>query len=443
MNIFQFAYNFASSCLAPTVLSALWAYDRRDPERRRALLQRLGYDDPDSAAGKRSTGPAIWIHAVSVGEVKAAEAVIHALNDASSGLSFVLTTTTLTGQHHARNRLGNTLRVRYAPLDLWWTTDRFLTLHRPDVLVCMETEIWPNWITLAHRKGIKILILNGRISSRSIRSYKRIRPLIAPVLKKVDAFSMISESDARRVIQLGAPANRVRINGNAKMDAPGVEADTATLKKLKTLYAIEDNVPVFVAGSIRGVEAEILMDVYDRLAGRIPELVFIVAPRHIQNAPRIAACARSKGVRWQYRTDLEKEGGKRAAPVVILNTIGELRHVYRFASVVFCGGSLVPLGGQNVLEPAMSGKPVLFGPFMEDFQDASALLVASGGGVCVQNGQALAERAGDLLVHPDDAQEMGIRAKEAVLANRGAARRHAKVVADMLNLPYRLDSSPG
>lgn len=443
MNIFQFAYNFASSCLAIAVLPALWCHERRDPGRMTALLQRLGYDDPNPAARKRSAGPVIWIHAVSVGEVKAAEVVIHALRDAASDLSFVLTTTTMTGQRYARIRFGQALRVRYAPLDLWWTTDRFLALHRPDVLVCMETEIWPNWITLAHRKGIRILFLNGRISSRSIRSYKRIRPLIAPVLKKVDGFSMISESDARRIVHLGAPANRVRINGNAKMDAPGVEADTATLKNLKALYAIEDNVPVFVAGSIRGVEVEILMDVYDRLAGRIPELVFIVAPRHIQNAPRIAACARSRNVRWQYRTDLEKEGGKRAAPVVILNTIGELRHVYRFASVVFCGGSLVPLGGQNVLEPAMCGKPVLFGPFMEDFQDASALLEASGGGVCVQSGQILAERAGDLLAHPDDARKMGRRAKRAVLANRGAARRHARVVADLLNLPYRLDLLPG
>ena len=436
MNIFQFAYNFASICLAPAVLSALWAHDRRDPERRTALLQRLGYDDTNRVLSKRPAGPVIWIHAVSVGEVKAAEAIIHALNDAISDLSVVLTTTTLTGQRHARNRFGSALRVRYAPLDLWWTTDRFFKLHRPDVLVCMETEIWPNWISLAHRRGIKILFLNGRISSRSIRSYKRIRPLIAPVLKKVDAFSMISESDARRIVHLGAPANRVRINGNAKMDAAGVDADTATLKKLKALYAIEDNEPVFVAGSIRGVEVEILMDVYDRLAGRIPELVFIVAPRHVQNAPRIAACARSKGLRWQYRTDLEQEGGKRAAPVVILNTIGELRHVYRFASVVFCGGSLVPLGGQNVLEPAMCGKPVLFGPFMEDFQDASALLEASGGGLCVQTGQVLAEKAGDLLARPDDAQRMGRRAKRAVLANQGASRRHARVVAELLNLPF-------
>jgi len=443
MNIFQFAYTFATSCLAVAVLPALWCYERRDPERRTALLQRLGYDDPDPAAGKRPAGPVIWIHAVSVGEVKAAEAIIHALNDASSDLSFVLTTTTMTGQRHARNSFGNILNVRYAPLDLWWTTDRFLALHRPNVLVCMETEIWPNWITLAHRKGIKILFLNGRISSRSIRSYIMIRPLIAPVLKMVDAFSMISGLDARRIVHLGAPANRIRVNGNAKMDAPGGGTDTATLKKLKVLYAIEDNAPVFVAGSIRGVEVEILMDVYDRLAGRIPELVFIVAPRHIQNAPRIAACARSRKVRWQYRTDFEHKGCKRAAPVVILNTIGELRHVYRFASVVFCGGSLVPLGGQNVLEPAMCGKPVFFGPFMEDFQDASALLEASGGGVCVQNGKALADRAGDLLARPADARRMGRRARQAVLANRGAARRHAKVVADMLNLPYRLDLFSG
>jgi 3-deoxy-D-manno-octulosonic-acid transferase len=436
MNIFQFAYNFASSCLAIAVLPAIWCHERRDPERRAAFFQRLGYDDSGFVANKRSDCPLIWIHAVSVGEVKAAEAVIHALNDASLDLSFILTTTTMTGQRHACKRFGHDIRLKYAPLDLWWTTDRFLELHRPDVLVCMETEIWPNWIVLAHRKGIKTLFLNGRISGRSIRSYKKIRPLIGPVLKKVDAFSMISDSDARRIIRLGAPAHRVRINGNAKMDALEADADAAILEKLKALYAIDDNAPVFIAGSIRSVEVEILMDVYDKLASRISDLIFIVAPRHLQNASRIAACARSRGVRWQYRTDLEKKGSHRVAPVVILNTIGELRHAYRFASVVFCGGSLIPLGGQNVLEPAMCGKPVLFGPFMEDFQDASALLEASGGGVCVQNGQDLAGRAGDLLANPDEARRMGKRAKQAVLANQGAARRHARVVAELVNLPF-------
>jgi 3-deoxy-D-manno-octulosonic-acid transferase len=436
MNISQLAYTIASTCLALAVLPVLWCHDRRDPERRAALTQRLGYDDPDLASNQRPDGLVIWIHAVSVGEVKAAEAVIHALKAASSELSYLLTTTTMTGQRYARKRFGHAVRVQYAPLDLWWTTNRFLALHRPDAMVCMETEIWPNWITLAHRKGIKILLLNGRISSRSIRSYKRIRPLIAPVLKKVDAFSMISDSDARRIVRLGAPPHRVCINGNAKTDAPEGAVDAAIPEKLKALYAIDDNAPVFVAGSIRGMEVEILMDVYRRLASRIPELVFIAAPRHLQNASRLAACARSRGVRCQYRTDLEKKGIQRMAPVVILDTIGELRHVYRFASVVFCGGSLVPLGGQNVLEPAMCGKPVLFGPFMEDFQDARTLLEASGGGMCVRNGQTLVERAGDLLAHPDDARRMGRQAKQAVLANRGAARRHARVVADILRLPF-------
>jgi 3-deoxy-D-manno-octulosonic-acid transferase len=443
MNRFQFAYNFASSCLAAAVLPALWCHERRDPERRATLIQRLGYDAPFPSVNKAPEGPVIWIHAVSVGEVKAAEAVAQALNGAASDPSILLTTTTVTGQRLARERFGGVARVRYAPLDLWWTARRFLAIHRPDVLVCMETEIWPNWIALAHRRGIKILLLNGRISSRSIRSYRRIRPLIAPVLKKVDAFSMISESDARRIVHLGAPAHRVRVNGNAKVDAQDAEVDAAMLKKLKRLYAVDDTTPVFVAGSIRGEEAEILVTVYQRLARRIPGLVFVVAPRHIANASRIAASARAGGFEWQYRTDLEKTPEKRWAPVVILNTIGELRHVYHFASVVFCGGSLVPLGGQNVLEPAICGKPVFFGPNMEDFQDARTLLEASGGGICVQNGRSLADRAGDLLARPDEACRLGRLAKQAVLDSRGAARRHAKVLADILTLPHRFDPFSG
>jgi 3-deoxy-D-manno-octulosonic-acid transferase len=299
----------------------------------------------------------------------------------------------------------------------------------------METEIWPNWIAQAHGAGVKTVFVNGRISDRSIRSYLNIRRLMKPVLEKVDAFSMISEADARRIISLGAPAHRVQINGNAKMDAPDLDRDDTVIQDLRWIYAVDEHTPVFIAGSVRGAEADILMAVYDRLAAQIPGLVFILAPRHINRSSRIAEIARTKGIEWQYRTELEKTGGQRSAPVVILDTIGELRDVYSIASVVFCGASLVPLGGQNVLEAAVWAKPVLFGPSMEDFEEARTLLETFGGGMCVKDGRELADRAIHLLTHPDEARRMGRLAKRAVLSNQGAARRHAQVVRELLPMP--------
>jgi 3-deoxy-D-manno-octulosonic-acid transferase len=432
MNFAHFVYNYLASTLALAVLPGVWCHEKRDPQRRRALAQRLGHvvQSPDA---DRQSRPKLWIHAVSVGEVKAAEAVVQALQSDFPAASILLTTTTATGQRHARKQFAGKAHVQYAPVDLWWVVGRFLSVHRPDMLVCMETEIWPNWIGKAHSMGTRIVFLNGRISHRSIRSYRRLRRLMGPVLKKVDAFSMISTDDARRIISLGAPADRVSINGNVKTDARGIGDDVEGIATLQCLYAVGDHTPVFIAGSIRDGEIDILMEVYCRLAAMIPELVFIVAPRHIEKASRIADRARSLGVEWQYRTELGPSRSGRRAPVVILDTIGELLQVYGIASVVFCGGSLVPLGGQNILEPAMWAKPVLYGPSMEDFLDARTLLEASGGGCCVENADALVARAAYLLNHPEEARRMGKLAQHAVITNQGAARRNARVIAEVLD----------
>jgi 3-deoxy-D-manno-octulosonic-acid transferase len=435
MTFFHFVYNYLSSTLALIVLPVVWCLEKREPERRRALAQRLGrtvhWPDTD-----RRGRPKVWIHAVSVGEVKATEAVVKELQTDFPDLSILLTTTTDTGQRYACRQFSGLAHVQYAPVDLWWVVGRFLSAHRPDMLVCMETEIWPNWISKAHARGMRIVMLNGRISHRSIHSYLRVRALIRPVLEKVDAFSMISDADAHRIISLGAPADRVLINGNVKTDAREIGHDASAVRTLQRLYAVDDHTPVFIAGSIRAGETRILMDVYRRLAAMVPELVFIVAPRHIDKAPRIAERASELGVAWQYRTELESSGSSRRAPVLILDTIGELFQVYGLASVVFCGGSLVPLGGQNILEPAMWAKPVLYGPSMEDFLDARMLLEASGGGCCVENADVLVAQAGRLLKHPEAARRMGRLAKEAVVANQGAARRHARVVSRMLHADW-------
>jgi 3-deoxy-D-manno-octulosonic-acid transferase len=432
MNFYLFAYNLLVSGLALFAFPFVWAFARKDETGKAALAQRLGYQPAGHGAAHQGCR-CLWIHAVSVGEVKAADAIVDALAAIQPELAFLVTTTTATGQRYAQELFSNRATVRYAPIDLWWSTRRFLNIYRPDMLAIMETEIWPNWIASARKIGISVVFLNGRISARSICSYLKIRPLIKPLLAQVNAFSMISEQDAHRVRQLGAPANRVTINGNVKMDIGNQPSDDSLTDGLMRLFSLNMQTPVFVAGSIRGAELGILIDVCERLISKLPELVIILAPRHIENANQIAQLASQRNMKWQYRSRLSGQANGRYAPIVILDTIGELRHVYCVASVVFCGASLVPLGGQNVLEAAVWAKPVLYGPYMDDFEDARLLLEEYGGGMSVTDGGTLTGQALRLLTRPDEANRLGRLARCAVMASQGAARRHAQVVLDQLS----------
>ncbi|WP_419662822.1 3-deoxy-D-manno-octulosonic acid transferase [Desulfosarcina variabilis] len=431
MTIFHYIYAAVPLILSPMVMFGFWCYAKKHPQKRPIVAERLGYD-PKKRGQTFRGNPKIWIHAVSVGEVKAAELVIDALDALYPAAAFLLTTTTTTGQHEALRRMGGRAVVCYAPLDLWTVVGRFFSTYQPDVLICMETEIWPNWILKARRVGTKIIFLNGRLSNRSIHSYMKIRPLLKSVLEHVDAFSMISKGDACRIIALGAPSRRVHVNGNVKNDLRVEAQDDDCAARLRELFCVAEDTPVFVGGSVRGTEIEILLDVYERLAARIPGLVFIIAPRHIEKVPMIEQRVRERQIAYQRRTILEENRGNRKAALIILDTIGELRDVYSIASVVFGGASLVPLGGQNVLEAAVWAKPVLFGPHMDDFSEARALLEACGGGICVNNANELTEQAARLLSQPAEAQRMGRLAKAAVLSNQGATDRHVRVVLRLL-----------
>ena len=435
MNILHVAYAAVPLALSPIVVPGIRYWAKRNPIRRFVWAQRLGYDPGGLSATFRGM-PKIWIHAVSVGEVKAAEAVIKVLDTVHPSAAFLLTTTTTTGQQEAQRRLGQRTSVCYAPVDLWTAVGRFLLIYKPDMLICMETEIWPNWIEKAHRAGMKIIFLNGRLSNRSIRSYMKIRPLLKSVLEKADAFSMISDVDARRIIALGAPGQRVVINGNVKTDFGTEKENDKFIHGLKQLFAVAEDTPVFIGGSIRSAEVDMLIDVYDKLAVRIPELLFILAPRHIDKSSVIEQAARERGIAFQRRTDLAKSDRGRTAQLVILDTIGELGDVYSLARVVFGGASLVPLGGQNILEAAAWAKPVLFGPYMDDFPEARTLLEKSGGGICVNNTDELVERATYLLIHPEAAHRLGRLARQALVANQGAAARHAQVALRLLSTAH-------
>ena len=395
------------------------------------LKQRLGLYSRQLTAGL--TGSCrVWIHAASVGEVRVAAAVIESLAAMVPGCDVIVSTMTTTGHQIARDLLGSKAVCIYAPLDLYLPVRKaFLTL-RPDVLVCLETEIWPNLLTVARLRGVKIALINGRISDRSIGRYLRFRPLIRPILANVDAFSMIRKTDARRILQLGARPERVTVNGNAKFDLLLRQADASLKARMAAVFDICDGQPVFVAGSTRRPEEAILLDVYARIRRDHPETVLIIAPRHINRSAQIASLVNSRKIPCQLRSDLDETGMRRTAPVVILDTMGELQAVYGIASVVFCGGSFANKGGQNVLEAAVWGKPVVYGPSMEDFKDATALLDQTGGGIQIEDGDRLEQAVRALLADPERAQRIGRQARSAVLANTGAAHKHATVIRRLL-----------
>lgn len=425
------AYNFLNILLFFVFFPFFWFYSRLSGRFSDSIGQRLGVY-PRSHLNGIAGSPRIWIHAASVGEVNGAEAIIASLMRLMPGCAIILSTTTEHGHLLARNKFGSKVACIYAPLDFIISVRRALLTVRPDILVCLETEIWPNWLFAARKLGVKVALVNGRISVRSLRGYLKIRFLIQEALNQVEAFSMIQDEDARRLMMLGVSPKRIEVNGNAKYDLLLCRADSRLREQNEKLYNLKGNERVLVAGSTRGAEHEIVLDIYERIHKSIPETLLIIAPRHIKNIRHIIDAVKKRGLSHQLKTEINDSGFLRTAPVVIIDTIGDLQSTYSIASVVFCGGSLEPLGGQNVLEAAVWGKPVFYGPSMEDFLDAKALLDKTGGGIQVKNSEELTEKMLYYLLHPDKADAVGRSAKAAVMLNKGAAEKHAAVIHRLL-----------
>jgi 3-deoxy-D-manno-octulosonic-acid transferase len=432
MRFIHLAYNLIGNACAAAAIPPIWAHQvlrKRDLSR---FYQRLGLY-PEDLRGRFRGYPRVWLHAVSVGEVGAAVSIIRSLKILCPDCQIALSTATAQGIIQANALAGRFATCFFAPLDLNWATRKALLMVKPQVLALLETEIWPNLISIARQTGCRVAMINGRISVRAINGYRRIKPLMRYTLPLVDTFSMISDDDAARITSIGAPSSCIKVNGNAKFDSPDPYADAATERWASEIYNLEPTTPVFVAGSTRSAEELILLDAYLLVRKVFPETVLIIAPRHIDRSNQIEAWVKAKGIECQRRTQLNATGSQRVAPVVILDTIGELTATYSIASFVFCGGSLVHKGGQNILEPAMWGKPIMHGPSMEDFADAQGLIHAAGGCIKVDSGRKIASVALEWLRNPEKARAIGQAARQAILSHRGAARNHAAEIVRLLN----------
>lgn len=431
MNPAQIIYALTGSFISIIGLPLFLVYARVTGKHRESLANRLGYYRRELMR-KDSGRTRVWVHAASVGEVAAAVPIIAEMAGEIPQVEFVLSTTTAAGQAAARESLGAQVTCVYAPVDVMAVVALALRGVQPDILVFIETEIWPNWLYLANRAGIPVVLVNGRISVRSISGYRRIRAMIQPVLQTVAKFSMIGEPDAERLMSLGVGAGNIAVNGNAKYDRLAGAATRDVEQAMAVLFNVNPETPVLVAGSLRRGEEALLLETFLAVRKTVPDLVCIAAPRHLYRVAKIAARAQSLGIDFELRSGLQLSSRQRRAPLVILDTLGELQAVYSAATVVFCGGSLVPLGGQNVLEAAVWGKPVLFGPSMEDFQAEKELLLAAGGACEVPDQDALVEKIHFYLTHPEHAQKAGKAGRAVLLANTGAARKHADVILGLI-----------
>jgi 3-deoxy-D-manno-octulosonic-acid transferase len=424
-------YRFLAAGLFFPALGPVYLYSRLTGKFKKGFAQRLGRysaGETDRPAGI----PRIWMHAVSVGEVRAAVAIRRAVKRLLPRSAVILSTTTDTGQALARQASGPDDTCIYAPVDAPYAVGGALRTFRPDLLAVCETEIWPNWLMQARRAGIRAVLVNGRISPRSFRRYLRIRSLISPVLECLQTFSMISEADAARIRKMGADPGRVRVHGNAKYDGLLEQASDADRSKMARVMGLAPEDPILVAGSVRGAEVKKVFDAFCRIRASLPQALLVLAPRHLKNASPFAALASERGLTVQARSALDAPGVKRTAAVVVLDTMGELMAAYGTATVVFCGGSLAPLGGQNLLEPAAWAKPVLYGPSTEDFADARQLLESEGGGEAVADAEQLAVRALYYLSRPEAAAAVGRKALAAAAAQTGAGLRHAQEIVALL-----------
>ena len=396
----------------------------------RNLPQRLGYLPLSfNFDGDES----IWIHAVSVGEVLTARALLPQLRERYPRLRIFLSTTTITGNQVARNNVHDVDGVFYFPLDLPPIVRRTMRVVKPRLFVMMETELWPNLLRACRSAGVKTALVNGRISLRSFPRYRLARGFFRRVLADVDRFCMQSEESARRIVEIGADRDRVSVTGSLKFDSleiPGAVADRGRNRVLR-YFRISPDRPVVIAASTLKGEEETVLEAFQRIRAIWGNALLILAPRKPGRFEEVERLAKQRGWRVARRTELAVDAEPRV-DVVVLDTIGELAQVYQVATVVFVGGSLVDAGGHNILEPAVFGKPIVFGPHMHNFAEIARTFIENRGAIQVQADAELENVLVELLSDPVKRAGLGAAARALVEANRGARARTLAVITQLL-----------
>jgi 3-deoxy-D-manno-octulosonic-acid transferase len=413
-----FIYLLAPVVIAMEAWKALW-----NEQYRGRLGQRLGL------AGPRPPAPCLWVHGVSVGEVQASAALIQELRRLFPDLPVVLTTVTPTGAQRARALFGDSVQHCYLPYDLPGAVRRFLDRTQPRVAIILETEIWPTLYHALGTRGIPLVMASARVSTRSVDRYRRMASLFRGTLSQGILIGAQTAADAERFRAIGAPPDRVRVTGNVKFDmeipAASVEAGRAFRARCAATR------PVWIAGSTHEGEEEAALAAHSRLRERHPDALLMLVPRHPQRFDAVRALLRRRGVQFAQRSS-----GEEPAPhhgVFMVDTLGELQMFYAASDVAFVAGSLVPIGGHSLLEPAVLGLPMLSGPHNHNAQDVADLLEQCGALRVVRSAEELAQRIGEWFDDPARASADGERGRQAVAQSRGAVNRLVAMVAPLLS----------
>lgn len=407
-------YNGLLLLVSPVILAILLA----KPRCRRGVSQRFGFTTPRLSPDHR---PLIWMHAVSLGEVVAITPLIRELHRRHPDHRFVVSTATETGRDAVEQRLAGIAEHVYAPLDFPWAVTRTIERLRPALYVFIETELWPNLLRQLARRGVPAVMVNGRLSTKSYARQRRppVRWLYESILPSLRLCLMQSDRDVERIIALGADPRFVLRTGNIKFDQP---LPSSERKVTRTELGLAQEAPLLVAGSTHPVEEEMVVDAYRTVLARHPSAQLLLAPRHIERADVVETMLRGRGltVRRRSRVSHPEDSGISRTQAVILDSRGELASVYQEATVAFVGGTLVPIGGHNLLEPAFWAKPVLFGPYTDHCVEIANLLVQADGGRRVNTVEELTTQLARLFEEHEERIRMGQAAQSMVHQNQGA-----------------------
>ncbi len=391
---------------------------------------------------RSSTGPAIWLHAVSVGEVLVLRTILPRLRETIPGGEFWISTTTHTGHAVAVEKYPD-CRVIYFPLDLTWAVRNALRRMRPSLIVLVELELWPNFIREAAAQSIPLVLINGRMSERSFRGYRRIRWLMAGLWRGFSRIAVQTEEYRRRLVELGAPCDRLTVTGSTKYDGLETDRGNARTSEIRAGFGIRVDETVFIAGSTQSPEESFAIETYLALRERYPALRLVLVPRHQERFDDVAALVQSRGLPLLRRSDIQAGSTRVGAaqpdlgppdprPILLLDTLGELGAAWGVADIAFVGGSLTPRGGQNMIEPAAYAAAVVFGPHTANFRQVVELLLSEQAARVVDSPAELTRVVREFLENPSLARRFGETAQRLVLQQQGATARTVDLIVEAL-----------
>ncbi|MDD5491561.1 MAG: 3-deoxy-D-manno-octulosonic acid transferase [bacterium] len=390
---------------------------------RTGFWQRLGFDLPVQSK------PVVWLHAASVGEVKIAAALVKKLQERKKACPIIVSVITPTGFKQAQTSLSGMAEVIFAPLDLPFIVTRSINRLNPVLLGIIETELWPNLITTARKKGVKIILLNGRLSDRSYPTYWKFKMLFGNIVRSLDHACVQTSEDRERFIALGMQEQLISITDNIKYDFE--ITPTAPAAAIRGEYLFGPGDLVWVAGSTRNGEESLLLKAFLDIRKKVPNLKLVLAPRHLERINEIRKLLRDNNIQFALYSQIS------ANPVydcLLIDRMGELLRAYSIADVVFIGGSLANFGGQNLLEPAALAKPIVCGPDMRNFKEITAYLLQRNAVIQVKTPAELTEKVEFLLTHPEAARLLGDRARESLIAKKGALDKNIAAMERLLVL---------